>query len=145
MPWDALYVWGVLRLRRRGERWPLPRVAAFVLLGLSGLVMATMSALAVYDHVLFWPAAVQNVLLDLVAPLGLALGDPLRLTLETLPEDAARWARAVMTGRVVRLLTFPLVSTVSPLSARSGADHRADGLLHPILRHRPARRLAVTS
>ncbi|WLW50236.1 cytochrome c oxidase assembly protein [Streptomyces sp. YU58] len=112
----ALYGWGVLRLRRRGERWPLPHVAAFVLLGLGGLVVATMSALAVYDHVLFWPAAVQNVLLDLVAPLGLALGDPLRLAVETLPEDAARRVRAVMTGRVVRLLTFPLVSTALVLT-----------------------------
>lgn len=50
----ALYGWGVLRLRRRGEHWPLPRIGAFALLGLGTLVVATMSALAVYDHVLFW-------------------------------------------------------------------------------------------
>ncbi|GHJ41893.1 hypothetical protein Sm713_75020 [Streptomyces sp. TS71-3] len=43
--------------------------------GLGVLVVATMSSLAVYDHVLFWPAGVQNVLLDLVAPLGLAPGE----------------------------------------------------------------------
>ena len=107
----GLYGWGVLRLARRGERWPLPRVAAFVVLGLGTLVVATMSALAVYDHVLFWPAAVQNILLDLVAPLGLALGDPLRLAGDALPEQAAAHLRRAMTGRVVRLLTFPLVST----------------------------------
>ena len=107
----GLYGWGVLRLARRGERWPLPRVAAFVVLGLGTLVVATMSALAVYDHVLFWPAAVQNILLDLVAPLGLALGDPLRLAGDALPEQAAARLRRAMTGRVVRLLTFPLVST----------------------------------
>jgi putative copper resistance protein D len=107
----GLYGWGVLRLARRGERWPIPRVAAFVVLGLGTLVVATMSALAVYDHVLFWPAAVQNILLDLVAPLGLALGDPLRLAADALPEPAAARLRGAMTGRVVRLLTFPLVST----------------------------------
>ncbi|MFJ9903329.1 cytochrome c oxidase assembly protein [Streptomyces sp. NPDC101152] len=107
----GLYGWGVLRFARRGERWPLPRVAAFVVLGLGTLVVATMSALAVYDHVLFWPAAVQNILLDLVAPLGLALGDPLRLAADALPEQAAARLRRAMTGRVVRLLTFPLVST----------------------------------
>ena len=75
----AAYAYGVRRRRRAGERWPLWRTAAFSLLGLGTLVVATMSALAVYDRVLFWPAAVQNILLDLFAPLGLALGDPLAL------------------------------------------------------------------
>ncbi|MFE4753059.1 cytochrome c oxidase assembly protein [Streptomyces mirabilis] len=112
----ALYGWGVLRLKRRGEHWPLPRVGAFALLGLGTLVVATMSALAVYDHVLFWPAAVQNVLLDLIAPLGLALGDPLRLALRSLPERAAGRMQRTLAGRLVRLLTFPLVSTALVLA-----------------------------
>ncbi|MGW3497641.1 cytochrome c oxidase assembly protein [Streptomyces sp. NPDC001020] len=112
----ALYGWGVTRLHRRGEPWPLARVAAFALLGLGTLAVATMSALAVYDHVLFWPAAVQNILLDLVAPLGLALGDPLRLAARALPEDASARVRRTMTGRLVRVLTFPLVSTVLVLA-----------------------------
>ncbi|MET9908206.1 cytochrome c oxidase assembly protein [Streptomyces sp. NPDC006476] len=112
----GLYGWGVLRLRRRGEHWPPARLAAFVLLGLGTLVVATMSALAVYDHVLFWPAAVQNILLDLIAPLGLALGDPLRLAVSALPEPAAGRLRRAMSGRVVRLLTFPLVSTALVLA-----------------------------
>jgi cytochrome c oxidase assembly factor CtaG len=112
----ALYGWGVARLRGRGVPWPPVRVAAFALLGLGTLVVATMSALAVYDRVLFWPAAVQNVLLDLVAPLGLALGDPLRLAVEALPERAAGRVRRAMAGRVVRVLTFPVVSTVLVLA-----------------------------
>ncbi|MFJ9426313.1 cytochrome c oxidase assembly protein [Streptomyces sp. NPDC101249] len=107
----GLYGWGVLRLARRGERWSAARTAAFAGAGLGTLVTATMSSLAVYDRVLFWPAALQNVLLDLVAPLGLALGDPLRLALRALPEPSARRLRRVLTGRPVRLLTFPLVST----------------------------------
>lgn len=112
----GLYGWGVLRLRRRGEVWPVARTAAFAVLGLGTLVVATMSALAVYDRVLFWPAAVQNVLLDLIAPLGLALGDPLRLALRALPERAAARARGALTGRLVRLFTFPLVSTALVLT-----------------------------
>ncbi|MFJ5308194.1 cytochrome c oxidase assembly protein [Streptomyces sp. NPDC088350] len=112
----GLYGWGVLRLRRRGEAWPVARTAAFAVLGLGTLVVATMSALAVYDRVLFWPAAVQNVLLDLIAPLGLALGDPLRLALRALPERAAARAQAALTGRLLRLLTFPLVSTALVLT-----------------------------
>ncbi|WP_405861996.1 cytochrome c oxidase assembly protein [Streptomyces sp. NBC_01515] len=112
----GLYGWGVLRLRRRGEAWPVARTLAFALLGLGTIVVATMSALAVYDRVLFWPAAVQNVLLDLIAPLGLALGDPLRLALRALPERAAGRAQGAMTGRLFRLLTFPLVSTALVLA-----------------------------
>ncbi|WP_405866189.1 cytochrome c oxidase assembly protein [Streptomyces sp. NBC_00005] len=112
----VLYGWGVLRLRRRGEHWPVPRIAAFALPGLGTLVVATMSALAVYDRVLFWPAAVQNILLDLIAPLGLALGDPLRLAVRALPERAAERVQGAMTGRLVRLLTFPLVSTALVLA-----------------------------
>lgn len=107
----GLYGWGVLRLRRRGEHWSWGRVAAFAVLGLGALAWATMSALAVYDRVLFWPAAVQNVLLDLLAPIGLALGDPLQLAVRALPERAAGRVSRVMTGRLLRFFTFPLVST----------------------------------
>ncbi|WP_328744190.1 cytochrome c oxidase assembly protein [Streptomyces sp. NBC_00285] len=112
----ALYGWGVARLRRRGVPWSPARVVAFTFLGLGGLVVATMSGLAVYDRVLFWPAAVQNVLLDLVVPLGLALGDPLRLAVEALPERAGARVRRAVTGRVVRALAFPLVSTALVLA-----------------------------
>nr|WP_202487711.1 cytochrome c oxidase assembly protein [Streptomyces sp. SID8354] len=115
----GLYAWGVVRLVRRGERWPVARVVAFAGLGLGAIAVATMSGLAVYDHELFWPAAVQNIVLDLVAPLGLALGDPLSLALRALPQErwAARRLRAAVSGRLVRFLTFPLVSTVLVLSS----------------------------
>ncbi|WP_369381670.1 cytochrome c oxidase assembly protein [Streptomyces sp. cg36] len=113
----GLYAWGVLRLRRRGERWSVARCAVFALLGLGTIVFATMSALAVYDTVLFWPAAVQNVLLDLVAPLGLALGDPLSLALRALPERTAGPLRRAMTGKAARILAFPLVSSVLVLAS----------------------------
>lgn len=112
----ALYGWAVVRVRRSGRPWPPARTAVFAVLGLGALVVATMSGLAVYGHVLFWPAAVQNILLDLVAPLGLALGDPLRLAVEALPAGAAGRVRRVLTGRLLRALTFPLVSTVLVLA-----------------------------
>ncbi|MET8723084.1 cytochrome c oxidase assembly protein [Streptomyces misionensis] len=112
----GLYGWGVLRVHRSGGSWSPGRSAAFALLGLGGLAVATMSSLAVYDHELFWPAAVQNVLLDLIAPLGLALGDPLRLAIEALPGEGAGRVQKAMSGRLVRLLTFPLVSTALVLA-----------------------------
>nr|WP_275467620.1 cytochrome c oxidase assembly protein [Streptomyces noursei] len=115
----GLYAWGVVRLARRGQRWPVARSVAFAGLGLGAVAVATMSGLAVYDHELFWPAAVQNIVLDLIAPLGLALGDPLSLALKVLPSErrTARWLRARLSGRLLRFLTFPLVSTVLVLSS----------------------------
>ncbi|WP_329458407.1 cytochrome c oxidase assembly protein [Streptomyces sp. NBC_01497] len=102
----GLYAYGVAGRVRSGQRLPVVRAASFVVLGLGTIVVATMSSLAVYDRVLFWPAAVQNILLDLLAPLGLALGDPLALAA---PDGRLRRA---MTSRPVRLLTFPLVSSL---------------------------------
>ncbi|KJY43872.1 hypothetical protein VR41_01130 [Streptomyces sp. NRRL B-1568] len=113
----GLYAWGVISLRRRGERWPAGRTAAFAVLGLGMTAVATMSSLAVYDRVLFWPAAVQNITLDLLAPLGLALGDPLSLARRALPARAGERLSRALRGRLVRLLTFPLVSTVLVLAS----------------------------
>ncbi|WP_374228743.1 cytochrome c oxidase assembly protein [Streptomyces sp. ET3-23] len=113
----GLYAWGVVGLARRGERWPVARTLAFAVLGLGTTAVATMSALAVYDRVLFWPAAVQNILLDLIAPLGLALGDPLALARRALPARAGERLERALRGRLVRTLTFPLLSTVLVLAS----------------------------
>ncbi|MFF7643916.1 cytochrome c oxidase assembly protein [Streptomyces canus] len=116
----GVYLWGVVRLRRRGERWSFGRTTAFLVIGLGAIVFATMSALAVYSRVLFWPAAVQNTLLDLIAPIGLALGDPLSLALRALPPHLSSPLRRAMTGRVVRLLTYPLVSSLLVVATELG-------------------------
>jgi putative copper resistance protein D len=113
----GLYGWGVVRVVRGGGRWSAGRTAVFGLVGLGGIAVATMSSLAVYDRVLFWPAAVQNIVLDLVAPLGLALGDPLTLARRALPGPAGERLGRAMRGRAVRLLTYPLVSTFLVLAS----------------------------
>jgi cytochrome c oxidase assembly factor CtaG len=113
----GLYAWGVLRLVRRGERWSAVRTAAFAVVGLGTIVVGTMSFLVVYGKVLFWPVGVQNLLLDLIAPLGLALGDPLSLAYRVLPARAGDRLHRVMRGPLVRLLTFPAVSTALVLAS----------------------------
>jgi cytochrome c oxidase assembly factor CtaG len=100
----TFYAAGVRRRRRLGGgHWPVPRTIAFATLGLGTVVVATMSSLAAYDRALFWSATVQNVLLGIVAPLGLALGDPIGL--------------AGVNLRGLRLLTYPLVSSVLVLTS----------------------------
>ncbi|GLY68213.1 cytochrome c oxidase assembly protein [Amycolatopsis taiwanensis] len=100
---------GYIHLARRVPGWSRVRTGAF-LAGLATILLVTCSFLGVYDRVLFWPRAVQTVVLLMVTPLLLALGAPLTLLLSTLP--GAQRLRAVGHGRVARALTFPLVVTV---------------------------------
>jgi cytochrome c oxidase assembly factor CtaG len=103
------YLAGVRRVRRGGQRWPAAWVVAFLAGGTGALVIATMSFLGVYQRVLFWPRAVQNVLLLLVAPLFLALGRPLSLLIAAAPRLGSR-AEAAVHSRPARILTFPAIT-----------------------------------
>ena len=105
------YLAGVRRVRRGGQRWPAAWVVAFLAGGTGALVIATMSFLGVYQSVLFWPRAVQNVLLLLVAPLFLALGRPLSLLIAAWPRLGSR-AEAAVHSRAARILTFPAVTAL---------------------------------
>jgi cytochrome c oxidase assembly factor CtaG len=106
----AAYVAGVRRARRRGTAWPAGRAIAFCGLGLGFAVIATMSAVGVYQPVLFYVRSVQTILLLLVVPLFLALGRPLSLIIATAPRFGARLESAIR-SRAVCVLTFPLIST----------------------------------
>jgi len=107
----GFYLAGVRRVRRGGQPWPGARAVAFLAGGTGALVIATMSFAGVYQRVLFWPRAVQTVLLLLVAPLFLALGRPLSLLIAALPAPGARVAAAVQ-SRAARVLTFPAVTAL---------------------------------
>ncbi|MFJ5925111.1 cytochrome c oxidase assembly protein [Kitasatospora sp. NPDC092948] len=96
---------------RRRSGWPWYRTAAF-LGGLAVWVWTTCSGLGVYERVLFADRAVQLVLLLMLVPLLLALGAPVSLLAETLPQAGRARLNAALSGRVSRVLMFPLVSTV---------------------------------
>jgi cytochrome c oxidase assembly factor CtaG len=107
----GLYLAGVWRVRRAGQPWPAAWMVAFLAGGAGALVIATMSFLGVYQHVLFWVRSVQTVLLLLVAPLFLALGRPLSLLIAALPRLGSRVAKAVH-SRAARVLTFPAITAL---------------------------------
>lgn len=108
----ALYGWGVVRLRRRGDRWPVGRIAAFTGGVLSiGLVMCT--ALNDYGMVMFSVHMVQHMVISMVSPILLLLGAPVTLTLRALP-TAGRGRKgprellvALLHSRYMRVITHP--------------------------------------
>ncbi len=103
----GLYGWGVLVLRRRGDRWPVGRTIAFVGVGMGSFYVATASGLASYDSTLLSVHMVQHMVLSMVVPMALALGAPVTLALRTLPAGPRRWLLAVLHSRVARVLSFP--------------------------------------
>ena len=106
----ALYLSGVVVLRRRGQPWPAGRVIAFCGLGLGVSVIATMSSIGVYQPVLFYLRSVQTVLFLLLIPLFIALGRPLTLIIETVPRFGP-WLRTAIVSRAARLILFPAITT----------------------------------
>src|SRR3954464_2560970 len=72
----ALYLAGVAKLARRGDHWPVGRTISFVGLGLGSILVATMSSLGVYDGTIFYMHMLQHMVLQMVAPVFLALGAP---------------------------------------------------------------------
>lgn len=105
----GLYLWGVWRLRARGDSWPLGRVFAWCLGGAGVIAIALTSALGTYDTVLFSVHMVQHILLSMVAPIFMAVGAPITLLLRNLGGAGRRRVVAVMHSWPVRVLTWPPV------------------------------------
>ena len=104
----GLYLWGVLRVRRRhpARPWPLWRTALFVG-GLVVVVIATESGIGSYNDVLFWDHMVQHLLLLMVAPPLLVLGEPATLLLHASRNPLHTWTKKVLRSRVVTAITWP--------------------------------------
>jgi cytochrome c oxidase assembly factor CtaG len=103
----GLYLWGVFRLHRRGDHWPVGRTLSFVVVGMGSAVIATVSGLAVYDDTLLSVHMVQHMILAMVVPLAMALGAPITLALRTLPRRPRSWLLVALHSRVAKVLTFP--------------------------------------
>lgn len=108
----GLYLYGVHRLHVRGDAWSPWRTFFFVGAGLGSVVVATQSALGVYDDTLFSAHMAQHMVLSMASPVLLALGAPVTLALRTLPGRPRRWLMAVLHSRVARVLAFPPIALV---------------------------------
>jgi cytochrome c oxidase assembly factor CtaG/putative copper export protein len=110
-----LYVAGAMRLRRRGDRWPVGRTIAWVL-GWTLFVWATSGAPGAYGRVLFSMHMVQHMTIATTVPVLLVLGAPVTLALRTLRRRAdgsmgpREWTLAIVHSPVSQLLSHPLVA-----------------------------------
>ncbi|MBL1112131.1 cytochrome c oxidase assembly protein [Streptomyces sp. 110] len=108
----GLYGWGVVRLRRRGDAWPVGRVVSFVL-GVLTIAVAMCTKLNDYGMVMFSVHMVQHMIISMVSPILLLLGAPVTLTLRALPA-AGRGRKgprellvALLHSRYMRIITHP--------------------------------------
>nr|WP_246447691.1 cytochrome c oxidase assembly protein [Micromonospora polyrhachis] len=102
------YLYGVHRLRLRGDHWPVSRTVLFLGPGLGSIAAVTLTGLGAYDTTLLSVHMVQHMVLSMIAPIFLALGAPMTLALRTLPGVPRRRLLAILHSRVAKVVTYPL-------------------------------------
>jgi putative copper resistance protein D len=111
----GLYVAGVVRLRRRGDAWPVHRVLVWVL-GWAVFVYAVCGAPGVYGRVLFSMHMTMHMVVAMLVPLLLVPAAPVLLALRALPARPDRtWGPRevilqVVHSRVFRAFANPVVA-----------------------------------
>lgn len=114
----AAYILGMLKLRRRGDSWPVLRLVCW-LVGLLALTYFTSGAPAIYGMVLFSAHMVDHMALTMVVPLFLVLGAPVTLALKALTprRDGSRgireWILVIVHSRFSSLVTHPLFAAAN--------------------------------
>jgi len=111
----ALYVLGVLRLRKRGDAWPIHRTV-FWILGMLGLVWVTGGAINAYQETLFSVHMLGHMMLSMAIPLLLVAGAPVTLALRAIDkrDDGTRggreWILWAVHSPFSRVVTNPFVA-----------------------------------
>ncbi|GAA3792986.1 cytochrome c oxidase assembly protein [Streptomyces chiangmaiensis] len=80
----ALYGWGVARLVRRGDKWPVGRTIAYTV-GVLTVMLAMCTKLNDYGMVMFSVHMVQHMVISMLSPILILLGAPITLALRALP------------------------------------------------------------
>ena len=110
-----LYLAGVIRLHRRGDRWPIYRTVFWVL-GMLLLVWVTGGPINAYQEYLFSVHMLGHMMLSMAIPLLLVTGAPITLALRAIHkrDDGTRggreWVMWAVHSPVARVLTHPFVA-----------------------------------
>jgi cytochrome c oxidase assembly factor CtaG len=108
----VLYGWGVVRLRRRGDTWPVGRTISFVV-GVLTVALMMCTALNDYGMVMFSVHMVQHMVISMLSPILILLGAPITLALRALPvagrgrKGPRELLLALLHSRYVRVITHP--------------------------------------
>ncbi|MEV0523584.1 cytochrome c oxidase assembly protein [Streptomyces sp. NPDC050439] len=109
----ALYGWGVVRLVRRGDKWPVGRTVSFVV-GVLTILLVMCTKLNDYGMVMFSVHMVQHMIISMLSPILILMGAPITLALRALPVSARRghkgpreWLLWVLQSRYMRIITHP--------------------------------------
>lgn len=112
----VVYVRGVVRLRRRGDRWPVGRTVSW-LLGCLVMLLATSSGIGKYAPAMFSVHMGSHMMLSMLTPILLVLGAPVTLALRALPTSGRagvpgprEWLLAGIHSPLSKWLTHPLVT-----------------------------------
>lgn len=112
----ALYISAVVRLARRGVKWPVGRTIAFAL-GISAIDFATSGGLGVYANFSFSHHMMAHMVLGMIAPIGIVLGAPITLALRSLPsgrDDQERGLRGLLvnalSSKAVVIFSHPIIA-----------------------------------
>ncbi|MEE1815755.1 cytochrome c oxidase assembly protein [Streptomyces sp. NPDC056362] len=108
----GLYGWGVVRLRRRGDAWPVGRTVLFTV-GVLSVALMMCTKLNDYGMVMFSVHMVQHMVISMLSPILLLLGAPVTLALRALPV-AGRGSTGprelllkLLHSRYLRVITHP--------------------------------------
>ena len=119
----VIYGRWVLRLRRRGDKWPVGRAIAWYA-GLSLLAFASLSGLASYGRIVFSLHMTQHMVLSMMVPILLVLAAPITLALRAMPaagrnqpSGPREWLLAALNSGFVRVLTHPVTAFVLFITA----------------------------
>ncbi len=114
----ALYIAGLVVLRRRRDSWPVGRTISWFA-GLTVIAWATFGGLGAYSAVMFSTHMISHLMLSMIAPIFLVLGAPMTLALRTLPGPRQRGEhsprsllRDALQSPVSRFYTHPIVAAV---------------------------------
>ncbi|MEU6981056.1 MULTISPECIES: cytochrome c oxidase assembly protein [unclassified Streptomyces] len=108
----GLYGWGVARLRKRGDAWPVSRTVFFTV-GVLSIALVMCTKLNDYGMVMFSVHMVQHMVISMLSPILLLLGAPVTLALRALPV-AGRGSLGprelllkLLHSRYMRIITHP--------------------------------------
>ncbi|MDH6245950.1 cytochrome c oxidase assembly protein [Mycobacterium sp. OTB74] len=114
----AAYLYAYLRLRRRGDEWPVGRLVAW-LIGCAALFFTSSSGMKAYGSAMFSVHMGEHMTLNMFIPVLLVLGGPVTLALRALPpagEGAPpgprEWVLRLVHSKVTAFISHPVVAFV---------------------------------